>query len=132
MHLTKLPGRIYVEKTLKQCCFGCRNSQKTWEVSDGTSTQLVACIINKWRAKINQRRLYNVRDPLGIEGSSSKNWKESTIALRTEIVFKFERNIIKNYPPQTLTEEEFLYIKLSYLCPLIIFFITIVVLVIES
>ena len=132
MHLTKLPGRIYVEKILEQCCFGCHNSQNTWGVSDGTSTQLVTCIINKWRGKINQMRLYIVRDPLGIEGSSSKNWKESTIALRTEIVFKFERNIIKNYPPQTLTEEEFLYIKLSYLCLLIIFFITIVVLVIES
>ena len=32
-------------------------------VSDGTSTRVVAYIINKLRAKISQKRLYNVRDP---------------------------------------------------------------------
>ena len=31
MHPTKPPGRIYVEKTPEQYCFGCRNSQKIWE-----------------------------------------------------------------------------------------------------
>ena len=33
-------------------------------VSDVTSTQMVAWMINKWRAKIIERKLYNVRDPL--------------------------------------------------------------------
>ena len=32
-------------------------------VSDETSTQMVAWIIDKWRAKIVQRGIYNVRDP---------------------------------------------------------------------
>ena len=32
-------------------------------VFDGTSTQVVAWIIDKWRAKIVQRGIYNVRDP---------------------------------------------------------------------
>ena len=32
-------------------------------VSDATSTQIVAWMINKWRAKIIGRELYNVRDP---------------------------------------------------------------------
>jgi len=32
-------------------------------VSNGTNTQVVAWMINKWRAKIVQRELYNVRDP---------------------------------------------------------------------
>jgi len=32
-------------------------------VSDGTNTQIVAWMINKWRAKIIQREVYNVRDP---------------------------------------------------------------------
>ena len=31
-------------------------------MSDGTNTQVVAYMINKWRAKIVQRELYNVRD----------------------------------------------------------------------
>ena len=32
-------------------------------VFDRTSTRVVAYIINKWRTKIKQKRLYNVRDP---------------------------------------------------------------------
>ena len=32
-------------------------------VSDGTRTQLVVWTIDKWRAKIIQREIYNVRDP---------------------------------------------------------------------
>ena len=32
-------------------------------VSDATSTQVVAWIINKWRAKIIGGEIYNVRDP---------------------------------------------------------------------
>jgi len=32
-------------------------------VSDGTSTQVMAWTNNKWRAKIIQREIYNVRDP---------------------------------------------------------------------
>ena len=101
--------------------------------SDGTSTRVVACIINKLWAKISQKRLlYNVRDPPEIGGGSSENWKESTVTLRTQIVFKFERNIIKNYPPRILTEEEFLYIKLACLCLLIIFSIMSVIWIIEA
>ena len=33
-------------------------------MSDAISTQVVAWMINKWRAKIIERELYNVRDPL--------------------------------------------------------------------
>ena len=32
-------------------------------VFDGTSTQLVVWTTDKWRAKIIQREIYNVRDP---------------------------------------------------------------------
>ena len=32
-------------------------------VSDRTGTQAVAWMIDKWRAKIIQREIYNVRDP---------------------------------------------------------------------
>ena len=30
---------------------------------DGTSTQVATCIINKWKAKINEKGIYNVRNP---------------------------------------------------------------------
>ena len=39
---------------------------KLKKAADGTSTQIVTCMINKWRAKINGKEVYNVRDLLGI------------------------------------------------------------------
>ena len=62
-------------------------------MSDGTSTGVVACIINKWMVKISQKRLYNVRDPPGMGGRSSENLK-STVTQRTEIVIKSKKNIL--------------------------------------
>ena len=41
-------------------------------VSDGTSTQVVAQTIDKQRAKIIQREIYNVRDPRGKEDREIK------------------------------------------------------------
>ena len=37
--------------------------RETKRVSDGTITQVVAQMINKYRIKIVQNELYNVRDP---------------------------------------------------------------------
>ena len=48
-------------------------------VSDGTSTQVVAWTTNKWRAKIIQREIYNVRDPWCREG---RNEERKTIAIK--------------------------------------------------
>ena len=39
--------------------------------SEGINTQVVTCIINKWRARISEIRIYNVRDPLGIGESGN-------------------------------------------------------------
>ena len=36
--------------------------------SNGTNTQVMAFIIKKWKAKINGKQPYNVRDPLEREG----------------------------------------------------------------
>ena len=36
-------------------------NRKQEETADGTSTEVGTCLINKWRAKINQERLYNVK-----------------------------------------------------------------------
>ena len=32
-------------------------------MADGTSTRVMTCMINKWRAKIDWKEIYNVRDP---------------------------------------------------------------------
>ena len=34
------------------------------KAEDGTSTQVATYMINKWRAKINEKGIYNVRNPL--------------------------------------------------------------------
>ena len=40
--------------------------RKLEKAADGTSTQVVICMINKWRAKINGKEVYNVRNPPGM------------------------------------------------------------------
>ena len=37
--------------------------RKLEKVADRTSTQVATCMINKWRAKINGKEVYNVRNP---------------------------------------------------------------------
>ena len=49
-------------------------------VSDGTSTQVQLRMINKWRVKIIQRRIYKVKDPFmegGIREEREKIEKQS-------------------------------------------------------
>ena len=40
--------------------------RKLEKAEDGTSTQVATCMINKWRAKINGKEVYNVRNPPGM------------------------------------------------------------------
>ena len=50
------------------------------KVSDGTNTQVEIRMINKWRVKIIQRRIYKVNDPFmewGIEKEKEKIVKQS-------------------------------------------------------
>lgn len=51
------------------------------KASDGTSTRVVAYIINKWRAKISGKRLYNVRDPPERGGRFIENPRERNIVV---------------------------------------------------
>ena len=43
--------------------------RKLKKVSGGTNTQVIAQMINKWRIKMINAELYNVRDLLRIKGS---------------------------------------------------------------
>ena len=69
------------------------------KVSDGTSTRVMDWTINKWRAKITWRELYNVRDLP--KGRGHKICRENTVILRKVTVIKSKRNIIKNHSPRT-------------------------------
>ena len=50
------------------------------KVADGTSTRVRACVINRWRAKIDWKEIYNVRDPprMGDQKIRRKRKKENT------------------------------------------------------
>ena len=39
--------------------------RKLGKVADETSTRVTTYVINKWRAKINENEVYNVRSPPG-------------------------------------------------------------------
>ena len=64
-HQTPWP-HLYGKKPVNSAVLVAATYKKLKRASDGTSTRVVAYIINKLRAKINQKRLFNVRDPPGI------------------------------------------------------------------
>ena len=45
-------------------------------VSDETSTQVIVWMINKWRVKINQGEVYNIRNLRGIGGGGEEIERE--------------------------------------------------------
>ena len=45
------------------------------KVTDGTSTRVMTCMINRWRVKIDWKEVYNVRDPPRI-GDHTKREEE--------------------------------------------------------
>ena len=92
LHPTKPSSCIYVEKTPEQYCLGSHNSWKVWG--------------NKWRAKINGKMLYNVRNPPE-EREDLRIGGENIVTTRARIVIKSRENIFKNYSPQILPREDF-------------------------
>ena len=55
-------------------------------------------MINKWRAKINGKMLYNVRNPPE-EREDLRIGGENIVTTRARIVIKSRENIFKNYSP---------------------------------
>ena len=51
------------------------------KVADGTSTRVVACMINRWRAKIDWKEVYNMRDPprMGDHGKRAEREKRKEV-----------------------------------------------------
>ena len=54
-------------KSLNSATLTIITHRRPERVSDGTSTQVVAQMTNKYKIKIVQKELYNVRDPSWIE-----------------------------------------------------------------
>ena len=49
---------------------------KLKKTADGTSTQVATYMINKWRAKINGNKVYNVRDPPRMRDKKKRRLKK--------------------------------------------------------
>ena len=62
-------------KPLNSAVLVAATHRKLGKVFDGTSTQVVDYMINKWKAKINGERLYNVKDLPGKGGEENRGKK---------------------------------------------------------
>ena len=62
--------------------------RKLKKVSDGTSTQVIAQMINKCKIKMIQEELYNVKD-LSRRGNE-KNSRRDTVALQSVMILNFD------------------------------------------
>ena len=73
------------------------------KASDGTYTQVATCIINKWTAKINKRRIYNGKCPPGERGDRKRRRKRrKTIAVLKTLESS------RREAPKNREEEEFI------------------------
>ena len=57
----KCPGLIDGKRLLNSVASVIVTNRKWGKAADGTSTQVVTCLINRWKVRINWERLYNVR-----------------------------------------------------------------------
>ena len=58
--------------------------RKLEKAADVTSTQVATCMINKWRAKINGKEVYNVRNPPGIGNRKIERGKTVVVCIILE------------------------------------------------
>ena len=73
-----------LRRPLNSVALSTRTHRKPERVFDGTGTQVNAQIINKFRIKIVQRELYNVKDPheVGIEKKRERTLQKSKLHLQ--------------------------------------------------
>ena len=71
-------------------------NKKQGEAADGTGTWIGTCLINRWRARISQEGLYNVKtDAPKREGAEKKKAKNQSLPDRTEeIDFSSEHGLV--------------------------------------
>ena len=66
-------------RPLNSAILAIATHRKLKKISDGTSTQVIAQMINKYRIKMDQEELYNVKDPP--RRGHEKNPRKDTVAL---------------------------------------------------
>ena len=76
---------------------------KLRKTSNGTGTQVATCIINKWMAKINKRRIYNGKCPPGVKGDRKRRRKRR----KTVAVLRTPENS-RREEPKNREDEEFI------------------------
>ena len=67
------PGHVNEKRRLDGVTSIIATNRKWEGTSDGTGTEVITCLTNKWRAKINQEGLYNVKISAPRGGGAGKN-----------------------------------------------------------
>ena len=107
MHNSYFTGRIYVEKTSKQCYLGYHTHRELGKVADRTNTQVGVQMINKWRVKMIQKKIYKVED---------SPWKGDRKREEKEQYSNLNHSDIGEYPSYTdLTSSNWKFIEISIL-----------------
>ena len=73
--------------------------RKLEKAADGTSTQVATCMINKWRAKINGKEIYNARNPPGIGDRKIERGKTVVVCI---ILESFCNQVLENLEGEPL------------------------------
>ena len=73
--------------------------RKLENAANGTSTQVATCVINKWRAKINGKGIYNVRNPPGMGDRKIKRGKTVVACI---ILESFRNQALENLEEEPL------------------------------
>ena len=100
MRPTNVLTALMMKGPLNSMALVATTHKRSGKVVDGTSTQVMACTINKWRVKIDQKEIYNGRDPPRIgdrEKRTGKEKKEKKAAVCM---------VLKNYGNLVLKVEE--------------------------
>ena len=89
-------------KPLNSAALVTTTHRKPKKVSDGIDTQVRVQMINKYRIKMVQRDLYNVRDPpWGGDQKKQKKEKENILAIKIILVISLIY-LYENLSPQTV------------------------------
>ena len=73
--------------------------RKLEKAADGTSTQVATYMINKWRAKINEKEIYNVRNPPGMGDRKIERGKTVVVCIILESFCNQALENLEEEPP---------------------------------
>ena len=78
MPTTNVLAALMRKRPLNSTALVVATHKRFGKAADGTSIRVVTCMINKWRARINGKGIYNVRNPPGKGGSGVRNREYSS------------------------------------------------------